>query len=253
MLKRLLLSLCLFAAGDAHAATALSPFQTVLNDYYEDYLALFPVDAAVNGNNDSRYEAVWPVEIGAAHRAKVAAMATKYLAALGKFDRAQLATTDQLSYDTLTWILTLKLEGTKQIYALLPVNQFSCPTLTFAQMASGAYVHPFKTAQDYRNFLSRARGFTTWVDTAIANMREGMARGVVQPRILMERVLTQLAPLMADDPVSNILFNHLQLDATNCIRKKPIHRDNVLVLQYRSNSVMGQMKASAFGFRLRIE
>src|SRR5882762_6093703 len=117
MLKRLLLSLCLFAAGVAHATSALSPFQTVLNDYYEDYLALFPVDAAVNGDNDPRYEAVWPVEIGAEHRAKVAAMATKYLAALGKFDRAQLSATDQLSYDTLQWILTTRLAGTKQIYA----------------------------------------------------------------------------------------------------------------------------------------
>src|SRR5438045_2966646 len=101
MLKRLLLSLCLFTAGAAQAATALSPFQTVLNDYYEDYLALFPVDAAVNGDNDSRYEAVWPVEIGAEHRAKVAAMCGKYLAGLAKFDRAKLSATDQLSYDTL--------------------------------------------------------------------------------------------------------------------------------------------------------
>ena len=210
MFKRLLLSLCLLAAGVVHATSALSPFQTVLNDYYEDYLALFPVDAAVNGNNDPRYEAVWPVDIGAEHRAKVAAMATKYLAALGKFDRAQLSPTDQLSYDTLKWLLTTKLEGTKQIYALLPVNQFSCPTLTFAQMASGAYVHPFRTAQDYRNFLSRARGFSAWVDTAIANMREGLAQGVVSPRILMERVLPQLEPLMTDDPAKNILFNPLR-------------------------------------------
>ncbi|SDR77311.1 DUF885 domain-containing protein [Opitutus sp. GAS368] len=214
MLKRLLLSLslslCLFAAGVAHATGALSPFQTVLNDYYEDYLALFPVDAAVNGDNDPRYEAVWPVDIGAEHRAKVAAMCAKYLAGLARFDRAKLSATDQLSYDTLKWTLTTRLAGTKQIYALLPVNQFSCPTLTFAQMASGAYVHPFKTAQDYRNFLSRARGFSAWVDTAIANMREGMAKGVVQPRILMERVLPQLVPLMADDADTNILFNPLK-------------------------------------------
>src|SRR5690349_24181399 len=102
---------------------AATSFPDVLAAYYEDYLALFPVDAAVNGDNDPRYEAVWPVEIGAEHRAKVAAMANKYLAALGQFDRARLSTTDQLSYDTLKWILTMRLEGTKQIYALLPVNQ----------------------------------------------------------------------------------------------------------------------------------
>ncbi len=207
MLKRILLVLCLMSAVAARAATALP---AMLDAYYEEYLALFPIDAAINGDNDPRYEAVWPIEIGAEHRSKVAAMATKYLAELAKFDRAKLSATDQLSYDSLKWLLERRLEGTKQIYALLPVNQFSCPTLTFAQMASGAHVHPFKSAQDYRNFLSRARGFSQWVDTAIANMREGMAKGIVQPRILMERVLPQLVPLMADDPANNILFTPLK-------------------------------------------
>lgn len=207
MLKRILLVLCLMSAVAARAATA---FPAMLDAYYEEYLALFPIDAAINGDNDPRYEAVWPIEIGAEHRSKVAAMATKYLAELAKFDRAKLSATDQLSYDSLKWLLERRLEGTKQIYALLPVNQFSCPTLTFAQMASGAHVHPFKSAQDYRNFLSRARGFSQWVDTAIANMREGMAKGIVQPRILMERVLPQLVPLMADDPANNILFTPLK-------------------------------------------
>ena len=207
MLKRILFSLCLISAAALRAAPS---FPALLDAYYEDYLALFPIDAAINGDNDPRYEAVWPLEISAGHRVKVAAMATKYLGELAKVDRATLSGTDQLSYDTLKWVLERRLEGTKQIYALLPVNQFSCPTLTFAQMASGAYVHPFKTAQDYRNFLSRARGFSTWVDTAIANMREGMAKGIVQPRILMERVLPQLVPLMADDPENNVLFAPLK-------------------------------------------
>lgn len=208
MLKRILLLFCVVFTIALRAAP--SPLAPVLEAYYEDYLALYPIDAAINGDNDPRYEAVWPIEIGAEHRAQVAAMATKYLGELARFDRATLSSTDQLSYDSLKWLLERRLEGTRQIYALLPVNQFSCPTLTFAQMASGAYVHPFKTARDYRNFLSRARGFSQWVDTAIANMREGMAKGVVQPRILIERVLPQLVPLMADDQANNILFNPLK-------------------------------------------
>jgi uncharacterized protein (DUF885 family) len=207
MLKRILLCLCLTSALVGRAA---SPLPALLDAYYDEYLALYPIDAAINGDNDPRHEAVWPIEISAEHRAKVAAMATKYLAALAKIDRATLAGTDQLSYDALKWSLERRLEGTRQIYALLPVNQFSCPTLTFAQMGSGAFVHPFKTAQDYRNFLKRADGFSQWVDTAIANMREGMAKGIVQPRILMERVIPQLEPLMADDSANNVLFKPLQ-------------------------------------------
>jgi len=210
MLKRLLPTLLLACLCTVLRAVDVPAFHAMLDRYYDDYLALYPIDAAINGDNDPRYEAVWPNDISAEHRAKVVAMCDKYLAALAKVDRAALSETDRLSHDTLKWSLELRREGTKQIFAFLPVNQFSSPHLTFAQMASGSSVHPFNTAQDYRNFLSRARGFSAWVDTAIANMREGSAKGLTQPRILMERVQKQLEPLMVDDADANILFAPLK-------------------------------------------
>ena len=208
MLQRLLLTLCLLSATTLRAAPS---FPAMLDAYYEEYLALFPVTAAEYGDSDTRYEAVWPNDISAEHRAKVAAMCDKYLAALATYDRAKLSPTEQLSYDTLKWSLTARRELGTHFFHLLPVSQFSSPTLTFAQMASGKSLHPFKTARDFRDFISRAQGFSAWVDTAIANMKEGVAKGVVQPRILMERVLPQLEPLMADDAAANILFGPLAM------------------------------------------
>jgi len=202
--------LLLFLGGLVRADETAVRFRATLENYYEDYLALCPIDAAVNGDNDHRYEAVWQSDISAEHRAALAALCDRYLGELARYDRTTLAETDRLSYDTLKWTLEVRRDGTRQFFHLLPVNQFSCPTLTFAQMASGAYIHPFNTAQDYRNFLSRARGFSQWVDTAIANMREGIAKGIVQPRIIMERVLPQLEPLMVDNEGTNILFGPLR-------------------------------------------
>jgi uncharacterized protein (DUF885 family) len=210
MLKRLLSTLLLVSLCSVLRAADVAAFHALLDRYYEDYLALFPIEAAVNGDNDPRYEAVWPNDISAEYRAQVVALCDRYLAALAQTDRAALAETDRLSYDTLKWSLAIRREGTRQIFPLLPVNQFNSAHLTFAQMASGSSVHPFNTAQDFRNFLSRARGFSAWVDTAIANMREGSAKGIVQPRILMERVLKQLEPLAADDAENNILFAPLK-------------------------------------------
>lgn len=207
MPKRLLVFILLVTS--ALGLRAAPSFPAMLDAYYEEYLALFPIDAAVYGDSDPRYEAVWPNEISVEHRTKVAAMCTKYLAALEGYDRARLSPSERLSYDTLKWTLLARRDLTGQMQYLLPVNQFSCPTLTFAQLASGKSVHPFKTAADYRHFISRAQGFSQWVDTAIANMREGMAQGIVQPRILMERVQAQLVPLMADDPMNNVLFGPL--------------------------------------------
>ncbi len=210
MPNRLLLSLALVTVSAAPANAAPSAFHALLERYYADYLRLFPIEAAINGDNDPGVEALWPNDLTPEFRKQVAAMCHKYLAELARIDRGKLSTTDRLSYDSLAWNLRIREEGTRQLLHLLPVNQFSCATLTFAQMGSGSFIHPFKTAQDYRNFLSRAKGFSAWVDSAIANMREGMTQGVVQPRILMERVLPQLEALAKDEAAGNILFDPLK-------------------------------------------
>jgi uncharacterized protein (DUF885 family) len=56
-----------------------------------------------------------------------------------------------------------------------PVDQFvfSFPT-RFATLGTGAGFIPFNTENDYRNFISRMKGFQIWVDQAIANMQKGL-------------------------------------------------------------------------------
>ena len=210
-MRKLILSFLLISLCGALRAAPASPFHAMLDNYYEEYLALFPIDAAVSGDNDPRYEAVWPDDISAEYRARVAAMCTKFLGELVHYDRAALSATDRLSYDTLQWSLSARRELGTHFFHLLPVNQFSSPTLTFAQMGSGQSVHPFRTAQNFRNFISRAQGFSRWTDTAIANMKEGVAKGFVPPKTLMERVLPQLESLMADDAEKNIFFAPLRM------------------------------------------
>jgi uncharacterized protein (DUF885 family) len=211
MLKSLGSALLLLVLGVGLRANDPATFGATLDRYYEEYLALFPIEAATYGDADPRYEAVWPNDIGSEHRAKAAAMCTKYLAELAGYDRAVLTSSEQLSYDTLRWSLGARRELGAHFFHLLPVNQHWSAQIMFAQMGSGKNIHPFKTAQDFRHFISRARGFSVWVDTAIANMKEGMARGIVQPRVLMERVLPQLEPLLADNPAGNILFGPLAM------------------------------------------
>src|SRR5690349_11534744 len=126
MNKRLLTLVLLFASVIGVRAAAPS-FSSVLDSYYEEYLALYPVDAATYGDSDTRYEAVWPIEIGTEHRAKVGAMCEKYLAKLAGYDRAALTPSEQLSYDTLKWSLTARADQNRQIMYLLPVNQFWSP------------------------------------------------------------------------------------------------------------------------------
>src|SRR6185503_18875376 len=43
-------------------------------------------------------------------------------------------------------------------------------------------------------------------EQAIVNMREGMAKGIVEPRVLMEKVLPQLDANIADDVEKSIFW-----------------------------------------------
>ena len=64
---------------------------------------------------------------------------------------------------------------------------------------------PFNTVADYDAFLARSEAFTVWVDAAIDAMRAGLARGVVNPRIIMARVVAQLRDI-AREQTEQTLF-----------------------------------------------
>jgi uncharacterized protein (DUF885 family) len=62
----------------------------------------------------------------------------------------------------------------------------------FVQLGSGTSLHPFKTVKHYDDWLARIDDFVVYVDQAINNMQQGMRQGVVQPRVLMAKVVPQL-------------------------------------------------------------
>jgi len=207
MLPRvLLLAVLLVVTAGVRAAT---PFPAMLERYYQDTALLNPLNAASWGDSEAGHDDVFPNDIGADYRAQARALAGKYQAELATYDRATLSATEQLSYDTLKWTLQAQADYDAQFFHLLPVNQFWSTPNAFAQLGSGKSTHPFESERNFRDFIGRAHGFSIWVDTAIANMQEGVARGIVQPRILMERVLPQLESSMSDDPARNIFFDPL--------------------------------------------
>ncbi|MEO9022401.1 MAG: DUF885 domain-containing protein, partial [Ginsengibacter sp.] len=71
---------------------------------------------------------------------------------------------------------------------------------------SGSGIQPFKTAKDYDNWLARIKGFTTWADSAIGDFRQGMATGVVMPKVLVEKMIPQMESMVVADPVKSLFF-----------------------------------------------
>jgi len=160
-------------------------------EYHRERLPLFPIEATFAG--DARYNDLLPNTISQAHRNKLRGFFTQYKTRLQDYDRLQLTENQRISYDILLWECDINLEDLSFPTELLPINQFDCLPLTMGQLAGGTSGQPFKTVKDYDNWLSRVDGFVVWCDTAIANMRRGMATGYVLPKVLAEKMVPQMA------------------------------------------------------------
>jgi uncharacterized protein (DUF885 family) len=202
--------------------------------YYEEFLAANPVVATANG--DSRYDHLFVASFAESQRASALQRAQRYLGALLAIDRLSLDPEHRITYDVFRWNLENQVAGGRYPLHLMPLNQFFNFTASFAQLGSGTGLHPFRTVKNYEDFLSRIIGFSQAVDTAIGNMRRGIASGYVQPRILMERVLPQLTAHVVAVPDSSIFYGpvrHLPSTFSEADRVR-------LTAAYRS-AIMGQV------------
>ncbi len=185
-------------------AAANARLDTLAEAYYEDFLAANPTVATAIG--DSRYDYLYIPSFAESQREAARARAERYLGSLAGVDRNALDREHQLTYDAFRWNLENSLRGDAHPSHLVPLNQFFNFTASFAQMGAGRGLHPFRTVKNYDDFLSRITGFANALDTAIANMRRGKSAGIVQPRVLMERVLPQLAAHVVTSPDSSIFY-----------------------------------------------
>lgn len=172
---------------------ALAPIKDVFANYQEERLALFPLEATMNG--DSRYNDKMSDDLTKAGKLKAETFFKKYQAALAKYDREKLTEEEKTSWDLLQWECNINLEGLKFPTELMPLNQIFSTHLMIGQMASGGSLQPFKTVKDYENWLKRVDGFVVWCDTAMVNMKKGIKEGYVLPKPLIKKMIPQLADL----------------------------------------------------------
>jgi uncharacterized protein (DUF885 family) len=192
------LGACAYAGG-ARAVTQTgageqAQLEALYEAYWRDWLALNPQEALNEGV--TLHEAKFDDSLEDPWLCAMRAMLHRYDAALGSFDPAPLSADQRISYAVLRYEIdsALALYG-GDLYAtarMLPINQFVGQHTAFALDQSGSGSYPFKTVADYDNALARADNFARWADDAIARMREGIAKGVVLPRVVVERVLPQL-------------------------------------------------------------
>ncbi|RTQ46587.1 DUF885 domain-containing protein [Hymenobacter gummosus] len=195
-------------ASQNATAADVKDLGTLLDQYWEENAKLFPLNATTNGDN--RYNDQLPNDQTAAFREQQRQYYQKYLDQLGQFDREKLSDNDRISYDIFKYDLQMSLEGLKLNTWMIPFQQFWGLPLSMAQYGAGESIQPFKTAQDYDNWLGRVRGFSVWADTAISNFRRGMQAGVVLPRPLVLKIIPQLEAQVKADPTQSDFYGPIR-------------------------------------------
>ncbi|MDP8912315.1 MAG: DUF885 domain-containing protein, partial [Pseudomonadota bacterium] len=160
----------------------------------ESNLRRNPLSALFRG--DLRYADRLGDGISEAYYAGERAAGETELRQLAAIDRASLSATDQLAYDVFQWQTEMQLRGlTPEMLALTavrPLDHFFGIHTYYPDIASGQGVAPFKTLADYENNLKRHHQYAAAVDKIISRFREGMASGVVQPKLVVRNIIDQL-------------------------------------------------------------
>ncbi|HEY0504449.1 MAG TPA: DUF885 family protein [Lysobacter sp.] len=182
-------------------ATAAQPakaerLNAMYEQYWEELLKLNPLQATFQGDN--RYNDRLPNTLSAQYRRQMHDFNTRWLKSARDIGSDGLSGQDLLSYEIFVRDREDSLEAEKFPTWQQPVNQFYNFASTFVQLGSGTGAQPFKTVQDYDNWLKRAALAPAIFDQAIANSREGVKHGIVQPKALMVKVIPQLDALIKD-------------------------------------------------------
>ncbi len=217
-MNRLSLLLCflvLFACQQDQPST--SSIGDLFHDYQEFKLRINPIEATKGGANE--YNAQLVDFISDEHQEDLKQNYATFIERANAIDRASLSAEDLMSLRALEWDSEIKLEGLNNKlvtlaspmfdlpnFELFPITQISSLQLYVGQLAGGTSIQPFKTVEDYDNWLSRVDAYLGWLDTAEIKMREGLEQRVVLPRVLAERAIGQLMPFIDTATEEHLFF-----------------------------------------------
>ena len=131
-----------------------------------------------------------------AGRAQRRAHLEQRLRQLSSFPEASLTPQDRLSARLLDYLLRSELESGGLEDGLLRVTQqnglHNRVYSIFDRM-------PARTPQDYQNLLARLRGVPAYINQSIALLDDAIARGLTQPRLVVDLVAAQLGGQISQD------------------------------------------------------
>ena len=189
---------------------------SLFTDYNEFKLKINPIESTKAGY--TKYNDYVANYISDDHQDFLKSNYSIFLKRIKKVNTSSFNQTQKLALRVMTWDCEIMLQGlNNQLVTiaspmynlpnaeLTPLIQMQSLHVYFPLLASGKSVQPFKTSEDYNNWLSRVDDYLSFIDTCISKMKEGVQSGVVLPKVLIERVIPQVESFM-NPKLENHLF-----------------------------------------------
>jgi uncharacterized protein (DUF885 family) len=192
--------LALTAPVRAWTQTAPERLKTLFEQQWENTLRESPVFATTLG--DTRYNDRLSDEGLAAEERRLDSTRV-FLARLRAIPRDSLTRPDQINRDIMERSLRDAIESAALGDFLIPITNREGFHTSFPQIADRL---PFRTTQDYRNYISRLVAFRKYSGGFIELMREGARRGMVLPRVSLHGIEGTLQPHIVTDPTKSLLW-----------------------------------------------
>jgi len=185
-----------FAAGVLASQCALAgpseDFHQLLDEAWEYYLAENPMVASRAG--DRRYNTEWrDRSLDAIQRQHL--QRRDFLRRVYAIDKTALSEADQLNYELFRRDLQQRVDAHQFNGYLMPFSQRG----GVQNLDSQASYLRFDTVGDFEDWLARLDKIDTVIDHTIEVANRGIEKGVVLPRVLMERIPDQIAVQLVEE------------------------------------------------------
>jgi len=166
----------------------------IIADQWEYTMRTSPEEASTIG--DKRYNDRWSdFSDKGAHDDILASQG--YLAKLEAVDLTGFPEQERLNEALLARKLSLVVEAAKFEDWLMPVNQFGGLHSQLAELVS---LLPFTSVKDYDDYATRLRAFPGVMDQILDDMRKGLAKGLMPPKLVLGKVAQQATDIAAPVP-----------------------------------------------------
>ena len=118
------------------------------------------------------------------------------LTRLRSISREDLSSSDRMNYDLFQKDYENAVEEHRYRWHLIPLNQLG--GVQTADELSDAL--RFETLKDYDDWLARLHALPVYIEQTTALMREGIKQQILLPKIVLERIPTQIDHQIVNDP-----------------------------------------------------